>query len=402
MANVVINPRIRGFLCLTSHPTGCARNVQRQVEIAKRGGPGSGIGNALVVGSSAGFGLSSLITSVFGHGAKALGVCFERAGQGEKAGSAGFYNLAEVHRLAAAAGRTVETINGDAYSVAIKEQAIAALKARFGKLDYLIYSLASPKRTDPATGTTHSSTLKPIGAPYTSKTIDLDTDQIKPITIAPATEADIENTVKVMGGEDWALWIQALKAADLLAPGFRTVAYSYIGPQITHAIYRAGTIGRAKDHLEATARSLNAELLTSIGGGAYVSVNKALVTQASSAIPVVPLYISLLYKVMKEKGSHEGTIEQIVRLFKTKIGPGITPALDEQGRIRIDDWEMAPAVQAAVAKLWETVSTENVMQVSDYASFKQEFRSLFGFEVAGVDYQIAVATEADLGSAGKA
>ena len=397
MAATVINPRIRGFLCLTAHSTGCARNVQRQVAIARAGGPGAGIGNALVVGSSAGFGLSSLITSVFGYGAKALGVCFERPGQGEKAGSAGFYNLAEVHRQAAAAGRTVETINGDAYSTAVKEQVIAALKARFGKLDYLIYSLASPKRTDPATGITHSSTLKPIGAPYTSKTIDLDTDQIKPITINPATDADIENTVKVMGGEDWQAWIQALRSADLLAPGFRTVAYSYIGPQLTHAIYRAGTIGRAKDHLEATARSLNAELLTGVGGGAYVSVNKALVTQASSAIPVVPLYISLLYKVMKEKGNHEGTIEQIVRLFRTKIGPGVAPTLDELGRIRIDDWEMAPAVQAAVARLWETVDTANLMQVSDYAGFKQEFRALFGFEVPGVDYALAAETEATLG-----
>jgi enoyl-[acyl-carrier protein] reductase / trans-2-enoyl-CoA reductase (NAD+) len=399
MSAQVINPRIRGFLCLTSHPAGCAANVKRQVDIAQHGAPGKGIGNALVIGSSAGYGLSSLITSVFGYGARALSVCFERPGTAEKPGSGGWYNLAEVHRLAKAQGKQVETINGDAFSTAIKEQAIAALKARFpngGKLDLIVYSLASPKRTDPTTGTTYTSTLKPIGQAYTSKTINLDTDQIVPVTIQPATEADIESTRKVMGGDDWKMWIDALLAAGLLAEGCRTVAYSYIGPQLTYPIYRSGTIGKAKEHIEATARSLDQELQKKVKGHAWISVNKALVSQASSAIPVVPLYISLLYKVMKERGCHEGIIEQMVRLFKTHLGPGRTPTLDSEGRIRIDDWEMRPDVQEATAKLWETVTSENLMAISDYAGFKQEFRQLFGFEVPGIAYDQAVETEAAL------
>ena len=397
MAQVVINPRIRGFLCLTSHPVGCAANVQRQINVAVKGGPGKGIGNALVIGSSAGYGLASLITLAFGHGANVLGCCFERPGQGEKAGSGGFYNLAEVHRHAKAKGVTVETINGDAFAPAGKAAAIAALKARFGKLDYVVYSVATPKRTDPTTGTTYSSTLKPIGQPYTAKTIDLDADLVKPITITPASVEEITATTKVMGGEDWEMWIQALMDADLLAPGCRTVAYSYIGPQITHAIYRAGTIGRAKDHLEATAHTLDAALQKKVGGHAWVSVNKALVTQASSAIPVVPLYISLLYKVMKEKGCHEGTIEQMVRLWKDHLAPGKTPKVDEHGRIRVDDWEMRADVQAATSALWDQVTSENLMSLSDYASFKREFRALFGFEIDGVAYDQAVETEATLG-----
>ena len=396
MAKVVINPRIRGFICTTSHPEGCAANVRRQVAVAQKAGPGTGIGNALVIGSSAGYGLASLITLAFGHGAKVLGACFERPGQGEKAGSAGFYNLAEVHRLAKEQGRTVETINGDAFAPAGKAAVIAALKARFGKLDYVVYSVATPKRTDPATGITYTSTLKPIGPAYTAKTVDTDTDQVKPITINPATDADVEATVKVMGGDDWALWIAALAEADLLAPGCRTVAYSYIGPQITHAIYRAGTIGRAKDHLEATAKTLDAMLKTAVGGGAWVSVNKALVTQASSAIPVVPLYISILYKVMKAKGCHEGTIEQMVRLWADHLAPGKTPKVDDAGRIRIDDWEMRADVQAEAAKAWEQVQTENLLDVSDYAGFKREFRSLFGFELDGVAYDQPIEVEASI------
>jgi enoyl-[acyl-carrier protein] reductase/trans-2-enoyl-CoA reductase (NAD+) len=396
MAEAVINPRIRGFICLTAHPTGCAANVKRQIDIATKGGPGKGIGHALVIGSSAGYGLSSLITLAWGHGAKVLGACFERPGKDAKAGSGGFYNLAEVHRAAKASGKTIETINGDAFAQTGKDAVIAALKARFGKLDCIVYSVATPKRTDPATGVTYTSTLKPIGPAYNSKTVDLDTEVIKPITIAPAEEADIEATVKVMGGDDWLLWMQALKDADLLAPNCRAVAYSYIGPALTHAIYRAGTIGRAKDHLEATAKVITEKVLKPLGGSAYVSVNKALVTQASSAIPVVPLYISLLYKVMKEKGCHEGTIEQMVRLWKDHLAPGKTPKLDDAGRIRVDDWEMRADVQEATAKLWEQVTSENLMTLSDYPSFKQEFRQLFGFEVPGIDYAAAVEVEATL------
>ncbi len=399
MAQVVINPRIRGFICTTSHPVGCALNVQRQVAVAKAGGPGSGLGNVLVVGASAGYGLASTITALFGYGAKVLSVAFERAGQGEKAGSAGWYNLAEVHRLAKAEGRTIESIIGDAFSTAVLDQAIAALKARFGAIDTLVYSLASPKRTDPVTGTTYSSVLKPIGPVYTSQTVDLDSDTIKPVSINPATPDEIANTVKVMGGEDWQRWIDALAAAGLLKPGFRTVAYSYIGPEITYAVYRKGTIGAAKDHLEATAHRLTAQL-KSLGlgdtAGAWVSVNKALVTQASSAIPVVPLYTSILYRVMKANGTHEGTIEQIVRLFRDHLAAGRTPAVDPQGRIRVDDREMRPEIQAAVDTVWKTITSDNLFQASDYAGFKREFRTLFGFEVEGVDYTVPVEIEAAL------
>lgn len=397
MAKAVINPRIRGFICLTAHPEGCAANVRRQVAVAKAGGPGTGLGRTLVVGSSAGYGLSSLITAVWGYGAEALSVCYERPGQGDKPGSAGWYNLAEVHRLAAAEGRHVETINGDAFSTAISDQAIVRLKSRFGKIDTLVYSLASPKRIDPITGQTWASTLKPIGQDFTSKTINLDTDQIGPITLPPASAGDIEATRKVMGGEDWFRWVEALHAADLLAPGFRTVAYSYIGPQITHAVYRAGTIGQAKDHLEATAKRLDADLQRRLGGHAWVSVNKALVTQASSAIPVVPLYISLLYKVMKQAGKHEGTIEQMVRLFRDHYAPGRTPVVDDAGRIRVDDWEMDAGIQAAVQALWDKVDSANLAELSDYAAFKREFRTLFGFEVDGIDYTAPVEVERTLG-----
>ena len=393
MAQAVINPRIRGFVCLTSHPVGCAANVARQIAVAKASGPGKGLGNVLVIGASAGYGLASLITTVFGHGAKALAVAYERPGQGEKAASAGWYNIAAVQR---AAGGAVKAMNGDAFSDALKQQVVEALKAGFGKIDAVVYSLASPKRKDPASDTVWSSVLKPIGAPYASKTIDLDSDTIKPVSIAQATDAEIAATIQVMGGDDWKRWIDALLAADLLAPGCRTVAYSYIGPQLTHAIYRAGTIGRAKDHLEATAVFLSASIRARCGAsaGAWVSVNKALVTQASSAIPVVPLYISLLYKIMKEKQCHEGTIEQMVRLWRDHLAPGKTPAVDEVGRIRVDDWEMRPDVQAAVAALWEQVDSANLLAVSDYASFKREFRQLFGFEIDGVDYTVPVETEA--------
>ncbi len=398
MAITVINPRIRGFICTTSHPEGCAANVRRQVAVAKAAArPAARPYTVLVIGSSAGYGLASLITAVFGHGARALSVCFEREGKGDKPGSAGWYNLAEVHRLARAEGRTVETINGDAFGHAVKAQALDALQARFGAVDLVVYSLASPKRKDPQSDTVWSSTLKPIGEAYASKTLDTDTDQVKDIAIGAASEAEIAATAKVMGGEDWAMWISSLLGRGLLAPGARTVAYSYIGPALTHAIYRAGTIGRAKDHLERTGRELSATLKAAVGGAAWVSVNKALVTQASAAIPVVPLYISLLYRVMREQGCHEGTIEQMVRLWRDHLAPGATPATDGEGRIRLDDWEMRPAVQSAVAALWPTLTSANLPAISDYAVFKREFRQLFGFEVDGIDYAVPVEVERSLG-----
>jgi enoyl-[acyl-carrier protein] reductase/trans-2-enoyl-CoA reductase (NAD+) len=392
-----VSARIRGFICLNAHPGGCAANVQSQVDLVRQGAPGTGMRDALVIGGSTGYGLSSLITTVFGYGARGVGVCLERPAQGDKTASAGWYNLAAVQRLARAAGRDVATINGDAYSDEIKRQTIDLLQRRGAKLDSVVYSLASPKRVDPATGVAHSSVLKPIGAPFSSKSISLGNDQVTTVEIGPATDADIEATRKVMGGEDWELWMRALLDAGLLADGCRTVAYSYIGPELTYPIYRSGTIGKAKEHLEATARALTATLGGRLGGAAYVSVNKALVTQASAAIPVVPLYISLLYRVMKQSGTHEGTAAQIARLYRDHLAPGRTPALDQQGRIRIDDLEMAPAIQQQVGALWEQVTTENLFQLTDYAGFKQEFRSLFGFEVPGVDYAQPVETDVALG-----
>lgn len=387
MAQTVINTAIRGFMSLTAHPTGCAANVRRQVDLVKSQCPGTGLGNVVVIGSSTGYGLSSLITSLFGYGAKTLSVCFERPGNGVKPGSTGWYNLAAVHQQAKEQGLHCETINGDAFSTAVKLQAITALKERYGKIDQLIYSIASPRRVDPTTGIMYSSVLKPLHATYTSKTVVLDSGVVKGVSIEPASEAELTSTVKVMGGEDWAYWVEALRHAGLLAPGFRTVAYSYIGPRFTHAVYRAGTIGAAKDHLEATGRALDIKLRDSHGGGAWVSVNKALVTQASSAIPVVPLYISMLYKVMKARGTQEGTIEQILRLYRNHILPGRIPQLDDKERIRVDNREMDDDVQAEVAHLLEKVTTENLNELGDFAGFTKEFRQLFGFEVDGVDYQ---------------
>ena len=392
----VIAARIRGFICLNAHPAGCAANVARQIDVARAGAGGGTIRDALVIGASTGYGLASLITATFGYGARSLGVCLERPPSGDKPASAGFYNLAEVHRRAKAEGRTVDSVNGDAYSNEIKAETIARLKRAGARLDTVVYSLASPRRVDPATGVSYTSVLKPLGTPYASKTINLGNDQVVPVELAPATEADVEATVKVMGGEDWALWIRALLAEGLLAEGCRTVAYSYIGPELTYPIYRFGTIGKAKEHLEVTARTLAAELRASIGGMAVVSVNKALVTQASSAIPVVPLYISALYRVMKEKGTHEGTIEQIVRLYRDHLRPGVRPKLDEAGRVRLDDLELAPDVQAAVLRIWDGVTSENLFSVTDYAGFKREFRNLFGFEVDGVDYDVPVDVDATL------
>lgn len=395
MPTAVINPRIRGFICITSHPAGCAANVRSLIDLARKGGPGKGLGTVLVVGGSTGFGLASLTTAMFGYGADAVAVCFERPASGEKPGSAGFYNLAEVHRQAKAAGRRLTTLNADAFAHATKQQTIAALQALGKPVDLVVYSLASPKRKDPDSDTVWSSVLKPLGDAYTAKTVDLDSDQIKDVTLPTASAEEKANTIKVMGGEDWEMWIDALAKAGVLAPACRTVAYSYIGPKVTHAIYRAGTIGAAKDHLEGTGLRLNARLAKT-GGGAWVSVNKALVTQASSAIPVVPLYIALLFKVMKARGSHEDTGEQIVRLFKDHIGPGKQPKLDPQGRIRIDDWELDPAVQAEVDRLWGQVSSENLKAISDYDGFKAGFRRLFGFEVPGVDYALPVEVSAEL------
>jgi enoyl-[acyl-carrier protein] reductase / trans-2-enoyl-CoA reductase (NAD+) len=395
MPSQVVAARIRGFICLNAHPAGCAANIDAEIATATAGAPGTGLRDALVVGASTGYGLSSLVSAAFGYGARATGVCLERPPQGDKTASAGWYNLAAVQRAAAARGRSVSVINGDAFTEEIKRATLARLASAGAKLDLFVYSLAAPKRTD-AAGVSYSSTLKPIGAPFRSKTISLGNDQVTEIEIAPASDAEIAATRKVMGGEDLAAWTNALLEADLLAPGCRVAAYSYIGPELTFPIYRSGTIGAAKQDLEATVAALSATLKARLGGAAYVSVNKALVTQASSAIPVVPLYISALYKVMKAAGTHEGTAAQIARLFRDHLGPGRTPATDAAVRIRIDDWEMAPDVQARVAELWGQVTTENLFELTDYAGFKRDFRVLFGFEVPGVDYAAPVETDVGL------
>ncbi len=382
---MIIEPRMRGFICLTAHPKGCEQNIKNQINYIKNNGAINGAKKVLVIGASTGFGLASRITSAFGTGAATIGVYFEKPPKEGKTASPGWYNTAAFETEANKAGLYAKSINGDAFSNEVKTQTIELIKADLGQIDLVIYSLASPVRTNPNTGVTHRSVLKPIGGTYSNKTVDFHTGIISEVTIEPANQDEIENTVAVMGGEDWAMWINALKAENLLANDFTTVAYSYIGPSVTEPVYRKGTIGMAKDNLEATAFTIT-DSLKNINGKAYVSVNKALVTQASSAIPVIPLYISILYKIMKEEGIHEGCIEQIGRLFKERLYTGNAILLDDKGRIRIDDWEMRDDVQARVATLWSQAATENLPAIGDLAGYKTDFLNLFGFDVAGVDY----------------
>lgn len=383
---MIIEPRMRGFICLTAHPKGCEQNVKNQIEYVKSKGAIHGAKKVLVIGASTGFGLASRITSAFGSDAATLGVFFEKEPSEGKTASPGWYNSAAFEVEATKAGLYAKSINGDAFSNEVKNQAIELIKADLGQVDLVIYSLASPVRQHPTTGVLHRSTLKPIGGTFTNKTVDFHTGNVTQVSIDPANQEDIDNTVVVMGGEDWAMWMNALKGAGVLAPGATTIAYSYIGPEVTEAVYRKGTIGRAKDHLEATAFEITKQL-SDLNGKAYVSVNKALVTQASSAIPVIPLYISLLYKIMKAEGIHEGCIEQIQRLYQQRLFTGNAVPTDEQGRIRIDDWEMRPDVQERIAKLWLESTTESLVELGDLAGYKQDFLNLFGFGFEGVDYQ---------------
>ena len=395
---MIIKPKIRGFICTTAHPEGCAAQVAAQIAYVRgKGALAGGAKRVLVIGASTGYGLASRIVPAFAGGAATLGVFFEKAGEEGRTASAGWYNSVAFERAAHAAGLYAKSLNGDAFSDAIKEQVIATIKADLGQVDAVIYSLASPRRTHPRTGVTHSSTLKPIGAPFTAKTVNTDKGTVTDITIEPASEQEIADTTAVMGGEDWEMWIDALESAGVLADGALTVAYSYIGPDLTWAIYRNGTIGRAKEDLETTARRLQTRL-GSKGGHAFVSVNKALVTQASSAIPVVPLYISMLYQVMKAAGTHEGCIEQIYRLFADRLSQP-TPDVDEAGRIRLDDWEMVPDIQAAVAEIWPQATTENLESLTDIAGYRTEFLKLFGFGLPGVDYEAETDPIAPLPSA---
>ncbi|MCK8140851.1 trans-2-enoyl-CoA reductase family protein [Flavobacterium sp. I-SCBP12n] len=383
---MIIEPRMRGFICTTSHPEGCAQNVKNQIEYIKSKGAINGAKKVLVIGASTGFGLASRITSAFGSDAATIGVFFEKEPAEGKTASPGWYNSAAFETEAHKAGLYAKSINGDAFSNEIKRQTLDLIKADLGQVDLIIYSLASPVRMNPTTGVLHRSVLKPIGDVFTNKTVDFHSGKVSEISIQPSSGDDIENTVAVMGGEDWSMWIDALKAENLLAPGATTVAYSYIGPSLTEAVYRKGTIGRAKDHLEATAFAIT-EKLADIDGKAFVSVNKALVTQASSAIPVIPLYISLLYKIMKEEGIHEGCIEQIQRLYQERLFTGKPVPVDEKGRIRVDDLEMRADVQEKIAKLWVEAVTENLSEIGDLEGYRKDFYNLFGFDVQGVDYK---------------
>lgn len=388
---MIVAPKIRGFICTTAHPTGCAQHVAEQIAVVKSRGPISGgPKKVLVIGASTGYGLASRIAAAFGSGAATMGVFFEKAGEAERCGTAGWYNSTAFENEARAAGLYARSFNGDAYSDAMKETVIEAIKNDLGQVDCVIYSLASPRRTHPKTGEVFKSCLKPIGSTFTNKNLNTGNGVVNEVTIEPASEDDIAQTVAVMGGEDWEMWIDAMQSAGVLAQGVRTVAYSYIGPEVTWPIYKNGTIGRAKEDLERAQRALDAKL-ASLGGKAWVSVNKALVTQASSAIPVVPLYISLLYKVMKAAGTHEDCIEQMDRLFRDRLYGG-SPQPDEAGRIRVDDWEMVPEVQQLVDTRWREVTSENLAQLGDFAGYQSSFLRLFGFGLAGVNYEAEVDT----------
>ena len=393
---MIIKPRIKGFVCITAHPSGCLANLRDQVEVASsnkvevEGKPK----RVLVVGASTGYGLASRVSAAFSAGADTMGVYFERPPKGEKTASAGFYNSAAFCKLATEAGLSAVDVNGDAFSNECKEEVVKRAKETGGPFDLVVYSLASPRRTDPADGNTYRACLKPIGAVYKNKTLDTDRKEVKEVTIDPASEQEVADTRKVMGGEDWEAWTDLLLAESLLAPGCLNLAYSYIGPEVTWPIYRNGTIGRAKEHLEDSASAISEKMKAAGCGGAYVSVNKAVVTQASSAIPVVPLYVSMLFKIMGELGTHEGCIEQTSRLFSNRLyGPKEGIELDDMGRIRLDDWEMEPEVQSRIVELWPQVCTENLRELTSFDKYQEDFLSLFGFGHPSVDYEAEVDPE---------
>ncbi|MBI5766740.1 MAG: trans-2-enoyl-CoA reductase family protein [Verrucomicrobia bacterium] len=386
---MIIKPKVRGFVCVTAHPEGCAAHVQEWIDHVKARGPISGgPKKVLVIGASTGYGLASRVTAAFGSGAATLGVFFDRPSEEGRPATPGWYNTIAFMQAARAAGLYAKSLNGDAFSADIKQQTLDLIRADLGQVDLVVYSLASPRRTHPKTGAVHKSCLKPIGQSYTNKTVDTDKGLVSTVTIDPANDQEIADTVAVMGGEDWELWMQALSDAKLLAPGAQSVAYSYIGPDVTWAIYKNGTIGMAKNDLERAARHIDSLLKLNGGGRAFISVNKALVTQASSAIPVVPLYISILYKIMKAAGTHEGCIEQMQRLFATQMYGGHTPKFDEAGRVRVDDWEMRPEIQAAVREIWPRITTENLAAETDIAGYRSEFLKLFGFGLPGINYDV--------------
>lgn len=393
MSKQVVSPRVRGFVCITAHPEGCAAHIREQIAYVKsRPAMKNGPKNVLVIGASTGYGLASRISAAFGAGANTFGVYFERPSANGKPASAGWYNTAAFEAEAKKAGLYAASMNGDAFSAEMKAQVVERLKKEIPQIDLVVYSLAAPRRTDPATGEVYKSVLKTVGEPFVSKNLDTDKKLVNEVTIDPANDEEIKATVKVMGGEDWKLWIEALEAAGLLADGCQSVAYSYVGPSLTWPIYKDGSIGQAKKDLYAKAKEIDA-ILKIRRGRAFVSVNKAVVTQASSAIPVVPLYISILFKVMKAKGLHEDCIEQIQRLFETQMYNDNCLAYDEQGLVHIDDWEMRDDVQQEVFEIWPKVSTENLLELTDFVGYQEGFLKLFGFGLPGVDYSAEVEVE---------
>lgn len=391
---MVIKPKVRGFICTNAHPAGCAASVKEQIEYVKsQGALENGPKNVLVLGCSTGYGLASRITAAFGAGAKTLGVCFEKEPTERRTGTAGWYNTAAFHKEAKQSGLYSKTINGDAFSHQNKQDVIDIIKQDLGKVDLVIYSLASPRRTDPDSGEAYVSTLKPIGEQYTTKTFDTSKEIVHEITLEPANQDEIDNTVKVMGGEDWELWIKALKEADVLADGVITSAYTYIGKELTWPIYGHATIGKAKEDLDRASTALT-ETYSELGLKAYVSSLKAVVTQASSAIPVMPLYISLMYQVMKDEGCHEGVIEQINGLFRNLLLAD-NPPVDEANRLRMDTVETNDHIQAKIKAIWPQVTTENFPELGDYAGYNQDFLKLFGFGFDQVDYEQDISPLAD-------
>ncbi|MBU73676.1 enoyl-ACP reductase FabV [Spongiibacter sp.] len=386
---MIIKPRVRGFMCVTTHPVGCEANVRQQIDYVKAQGEiPNGPKKVLVIGASTGYGLASRISAAFGSGAATLGIFFEKEGTEKKPGTAGWYNSAAFHKFADADGLYAKSINGDAFSDEIKEKTIAQIKADLGQVDLVVYSLAAPRRQHPKSGEVFNSTLKPIGKDVSQRGVNTDKETIETVTLPAATQDDIDSTVAVMGGEDWQMWIEALDEAGVLADGAKTTAYTYLGERITWDIYWHGTIGRAKQDLDKRVIDIR-ERLAAKGGDARVSVLKAVVTQASSAIPIMPLYLSLLFKVMKADGSHEGCIEQVYGLFRNSLY-GDQPTCDEEGRLRADGLELRPEIQQAVSDAWDKVTTENLHDVTDFAGYKQEFLKLFGFGVDGVDYEADV------------
>jgi len=382
---MIIKPRVRGFLCITTHPVGCEANVRKQINYVESRGPiENGPKRVLVIGASTGYGLASRITAAFGAGADTLGIFFEKEGTEKKPGTAGWYNSAAFHKFAEADGLYARSINGDAFSDEIKQKTIETIKADMGQVDLVVYSLASPRRQHPVTGVVHTSTLKPIGGDTTQKGVNTDKEVVQDFHLEQASQEEIDNTVAVMGGEDWQMWIDALDDAGVLADGAKTTAYTYIGDKLTWDIYWHGTIGAAKQDLDKRVVNIRKRLAAK-GGDARVSVLKAVVTQASAAIPAMPIYLALLFKVMKEQGIHEGCIEQVEGLFRDSLYND-APYLDEEGRLRADRKELDPTIQAAVGALWEDINTETLRQLSDFAGYQREFLQLFGFEVDGVDY----------------